>query len=119
MKHIFISLLLFCAVALYASVSVRTAELSVDNGKLVLKNKISTDWKSTPLSMALFDGKTKKFIQLPTPVITEKDGKISLFYDMPNLSWRLVFSERNRVILGESTFVNKGKAVPKSLKIWS
>ncbi|MBE6378351.1 MAG: hypothetical protein E7051_05980 [Lentisphaerae bacterium] len=108
MKHIWISLLLFCAAALYASVSVRTAELSVDNGKLVLKNKIGGDWKSAPLTMSLYDGKAKKFIKLPSPEISENNGKITVVYKMPDLTWNLTFSARERVILGESVFVNKG-----------
>ena len=109
MKRIFIALLLFCTAALYASIATRTAELSVNGKTLILKNKLAGDWKSAPLSMALFDGKAKKFINLPPPVISEKDGKISIAYSMPELTWDLVFSIRNRVILGESTFVNKSK----------
>ena len=109
MKIRSLALIFLATFCLHASISVRTAELSVNGKNLILKNKISGDWKSAPLSIALFDGKAKKFIDLPAPAVSEKDGKIILSYKMPELTWDLVFSIRNRVILGESTFVNKGK----------
>ena len=60
MKIRSLALIFLATFCLHASISVRTAELSVNGKNLILKNKISGDWKSAPLSIALFDGKAKK-----------------------------------------------------------
>ncbi len=109
MKIRSVFIMLFASCWLYGAISVRTAELSVEKNTLLLKNPLPGDWKKAPLTPALFDGKSNKVIPLPIPQISEKDGKITLLYSMPQLTWKLEFSIRNRVILGESTFINKGK----------
>ncbi|MBR2720728.1 MAG: hypothetical protein IKB74_05265, partial [Lentisphaeria bacterium] len=109
MKKLITTLIMASFAILHGAVNVRTAELKLHGKQLILENKLSGDWKKAPLSLSLYDGKAKKFLQLPAPEISESAGKITLAYRMPDLEWQITFSARSRVILGESTFINKGK----------
>ena len=109
MKKLLIVFLLSGLSILHGAVLVRTAALKSDGKRLILENRLPGDWTKAPMSLSLFDGKANKFIPLPVPEIAEKAGEITLTYRLPDLLWEITFSARNRVILGESTFVNRGK----------
>lgn len=92
---------------LSGAVEVRNAALSNQNGRLILTGKIDGNWKNALLEIALFDGKSGKYIPLPPPVIKEADQLISLEYTVDDLQWKLTFSPRRRVILGESFLLDR------------
>ena len=96
MRKLLLTLSFVIAVAAGArgAVAVRTASLSVDGKQLLLESRIEGEWRKAPLTMALFDGKTKTFIPLPAPEIREENGKITLSYRMSDLSWQILFRPR-------------------------
>ena len=111
MRYCFIfSFLFLMTFHLQSAVVTNSAALEIQKGELLLRNKLDDpEWKSAPLSLQLYDGKSKKMLRLQNRKFTEKNGIITAEYTFPGCRITLRFSARNRIISGQGTLANTGK----------
>lgn len=110
MKRILFLVLSLSAATLFGAVKSNSAELTIQNGQLILKNLQSApEWNSVPLELKLYEGKSKKFLTLKKCEIKENADSIVVGYNYGNCRIDLTFSVKNRVILGKGVLTNTGK----------